>query len=52
MRKSKKGTMDDMQPKMYELTQEEIMEPITKEMAESCRHRLEKRWYRRFQKPM
>lgn len=33
--------------KVYEMTPKEKAEPITKEMAELCRHRLEKRWYRR-----
>ncbi|MDE6312150.1 MAG: M48 family metallopeptidase [Lachnospiraceae bacterium] len=33
--------------KMYELTEEERNAPITKEIGEQCRHRLEKRWYRR-----
>lgn len=33
--------------KVYEMTSEELQEPITKEMGELCRHRLEKRWYRR-----
>ena len=29
------------------MTPEELKEPITKEIGELCRHRLEKRWYRR-----
>lgn len=33
--------------KVYEMTPEEKEAPITKEMGELCRHRLEKRWYRR-----
>lgn len=32
---------------VYEMTQEEKEAPITKEVAETLRHRLEKRWYRR-----
>lgn len=33
--------------KVYEMTEEEKEEVITKEIAQRCRHRLEKRWYRR-----
>lgn len=33
--------------KVYELTEEEKGAPITKKIGETCRHRLEKRWYRR-----
>jgi len=33
--------------KMYELTEEEYSRPITKEEARQCKHRLERRWYRR-----
>lgn len=33
--------------KAYEMTAEELDRPITKEIGELCRHRLEKRWYRR-----
>ena len=32
---------------VYDMTPEELKEPITKEIGELCRHRLEKRWYRR-----
>lgn len=33
--------------KMYELTEEEYSRPITKQEAKRCKHRLERRWYRR-----
>ena len=33
--------------KVYDMTPEELERPITKQMGELCRHRLEKRWYRR-----
>ena len=33
--------------KMYELTEEEYNRPITKQEAKQCKHRLERRWYRR-----
>lgn len=33
--------------KMYELTEEEYSRPITKEEGKRCKHRLERRWYRR-----
>lgn len=33
--------------KMYELTEEEYSRPITKKEAKRCKHRLERRWYRR-----
>lgn len=33
--------------KMYELTEEEYKRPITKEEGKRCKHRLERRWYRR-----
>ena len=33
--------------KVFEMTPEELEQPITKEMGELCRHRLEKRWFRR-----
>lgn len=32
---------------VYDMTPEEKLEPITKEVGETLRHRLEKRWYRR-----
>lgn len=33
--------------KMYELSPSEKTRPVSKEIGELCRHRLEKRWYRR-----
>ncbi|MGN0401629.1 MAG: M48 family metallopeptidase [Acetatifactor sp.] len=45
MRKKKRDIFEGR--KVYELTEEENTAVITKEVAEACRHRLEKRWYRR-----
>ena len=44
MRRSRKT---QEQRKMYELTEEEYQRTITKEEGKQCRHRLERRWYRR-----
>lgn len=45
----RKHGSEDMaeQRKVYELTEEEQHEPITKEIGRQCKHRLERRWYRR-----
>lgn len=44
----KKRKRDIFEGRMvYELTEEEKTAVITKEVGEACRHRLEKRWYRR-----
>lgn len=45
----RKHSREDMaeQRKVYELTEEELHEPITKEIGRQCKHRLERRWYRR-----
>ncbi|MCR5837080.1 MAG: M48 family metallopeptidase [Lachnospiraceae bacterium] len=49
MKKKEKSKYEKMlgEKKVFEMTPEELEEPITKEMGELCRHRLEKRWYRR-----
>jgi len=49
MNKKEKMKYDKMlgDKMVYEMTPEEKSQPITKEMGELCRHRLEKRWYRR-----
>lgn len=44
-KKMKRKTEDER--KMYELTEEEYQRPITKNEAKQCKHRLERRWYRR-----
>ncbi len=47
MRWKHNGDVVAEQRKMYELTEEERQAPITKEIGRQCKHRLERRWYRR-----
>lgn len=47
MRRRHSGEELMQQRKMYGLTEEELHAPITKEIGRQCRHRLERRWYRR-----
>ncbi len=47
MRWKHNGDVVAEQRKMYELTEEEQQAPITKEIGRQCKHRLERRWYRR-----
>ena len=49
MKKKEKAKYEKLlgEKMVYEMTPEELNMPITKEIGELCRHRLEKRWYRR-----